>query len=89
MKKMLIGVLTAALLLCVAAAAAGPARGRNYIDADGDGVCDNFGYGGCAGSGFVAADGVGVCDNRGDGACGNREASHHAGRGGQQRHGCM
>ncbi len=38
---------------------------------------------------FVDADGDGVCDNRGDGACGNREASHHAGRGGQQRHGCM
>ena len=58
-----------------------------FVDADGDGVCDNRGDGACAG--FVDADGDGVCDNRGDGACGNREASHHAGRGGQQRHGCM
>ena len=60
-----------------------------FVDSDGDGVCDNYANGACAGAGFVDADGDGVCDNRGDGACGNREASHHAGRGGQQRHGCM
>ena len=58
MKKMLIGVLAAALLLCVAAAAAGPARGRNYIDADGDGVCDNW-----SGCGYTDANGDGICDN--------------------------
>ena len=47
--------------------------GRNFVDADGDGVCDNWGSGnqrlrtpGCGlsqGAGFVDADGDGVCDN--------------------------
>ena len=48
--------------------------GWNFVDADGDGVCDNRGSGnqrlrtpGCRlghGMGFVDADGDGVCDNR-------------------------
>lgn len=38
----------------------------NYIDANGDGICDN--YGGCRGGNcyskyYVDADGDGVCDN--------------------------
>lgn len=41
----------------------------NYVDADGDGVCDNRGSGQGAGQGqganYVDADGDGVCDNRG------------------------
>lgn len=59
------------------------ACGRAFVDADGDGVCDNFGNGRCAG--YVDADGDGVCDNyaagngcgrvfvdeNGDGVCDN------------------
>ena len=51
--------------------------GWNFVDADGDGVCDNWGSGnqrlrtpGCGlgqGAGFVDADGDGVCDNWGSG----------------------
>lgn len=45
---------------------------RGYVDADGDGVCDNYGSGYCGnGAGYVDADGDGVCDNRGSGYCGN------------------
>ncbi len=43
---------------------ANAARG-GYVDADGDGVCDNRVDGRAAGSGYVDADGDGVCDNRG------------------------
>ncbi len=44
-----------------------------YVDADGDGVCDNYaerggnGYGNGNGGGYVDADGDGVCDNYGTG----------------------
>ena len=47
-----------------------------YVDADGDGVCDNYatragsGYGrgnGVPGSNYVDEDGDGVCDNAGSG----------------------
>lgn len=42
--------------------------GVNYVDADGDGICDNYdgtsnGYGNGCGAGYVDADGDGVCDN--------------------------
>ncbi len=52
-------------------------QGACYVDADGDGVCDNYGSGagctqsgGCGGQGacYVDADGDGVCDNCGSGA---------------------
>lgn len=57
---------------------AGPRNGRNFVDADGDGICDNYGSNGCGngycngngngycngnGNGYVDADGDGVCDN--------------------------
>lgn len=49
---------------------AGPRNGRNFVDADGDGICDNYGSNGngygngyCNGNGYVDADGDGVCDN--------------------------
>ena len=48
MKRVFTGILTAALavLLCAATAfAAGPRCGRYYVDADGDGICDNYGTG--------------------------------------------
>ena len=43
----------------------------NYIDANGDGVCDNWGTdaGGNGGS-FVDANGDGICDDYGTGSCG-------------------
>ena len=75
MKKTVFGVLAMVLVvsLCAATAfAAGPRCGRYYVDADGDGVCDNIGSR-CA---YVDADGDGVCDN-----CGARHG-HWAGCGG-------
>ena len=53
----------------------GGADGARYVDADGDGICDNIGT--CPG--FVDADGDGVCDNLG--GCGR-------GRGGRGCGGC-
>ncbi len=64
-------------LFCTTVSAACPGNGRNYVDADGDGICDNYGYGcgnryGCGNNyrrgygcsrGYVDADGDGVCDN--------------------------
>ena len=65
MKKSLLGVLSTAIVLSVCATtafAAGPGRGRHFVDADGDGICDNYssgqgwgcGRGGhcCRGNGF-------------------------------------
>lgn len=75
MKRVLTGILTAVLAvsLCAATAfAAGPRCGRYYVDADGDGVCDNIGSR-CV---YVDADGDGICDN-----CGARHG-HWAGCGG-------
>lgn len=62
MKKVLLGVLSTAIVLSMCATgafAAGPGCGRYFADADGDGVCDNAG-GRCA---YVDADGDGICDN--------------------------
>ena len=78
MKKRIMAILVAAVL-CMGATGALAAYGRGYVDADGDGVCDNAGTG-CgmygAGRGYVDADGDGVCDNAGMG-CG----MYGAGRG--------
>lgn len=76
-KKAAVGVLAAAMVLSTGVAtafAAGPGCGRNFVDADGDGICD---YAGC-GRNFIDADGDGVCDNYGD--CDNYGMRH--GRGG-------
>ena len=43
---------------------------REYVDVDGDGICDNAGNGNCGGR-YVDADGDGICDNAGAGYCGN------------------
>ncbi len=75
MKRVLTGILTAALAvsLCAATAfAAGPRCGRYYVDADGDGVCDNIGSQ-CA---YVDADGDGLCD-----LCGAEHGSCPTGKG--------
>lgn len=76
MKRVLTGIVATALVLSLgvtSAFAAGWGHGLNYVDADGDGVCDN-----CTGGGryFVDADGDGVCDNYAGGGRG-------AGRGGR------
>ena len=62
MRKALLGVVAAAIILSlgsVSAFAAGPGGGRYFVDTDGDGICDNAG-GRCA---YVDADGDGICDN--------------------------
>ena len=62
--KLVAGILIAALVatsIGVAAARYGPENGARYVDADGDGVCDNIGER----PEFVDADGDGVCDNQG------------------------
>ena len=64
MKRALTGILTVmlAVSLCAATAfAAGPRGGRYYVDADGDGICDNADSR-CA---YVDVDGDGICDNCG------------------------
>lgn len=91
MRKLLTGLITAALIIscatfsasarhgCRAAdtvcggfrAGCGPAaclsqqrvRAHHCVDADGDGICDNYDPNRCPGGGFVDADGDGVCDN--------------------------
>lgn len=99
MKKMRIVALSAAVVLTLGITTAFAAGGRNYVDANGDGVCDNYGTG--RGAYYVDADGDGVCDNRGanclyvdadgDGVCDNYGTGlgggHHGGRWGGGR-GC-
>ena len=54
MKKAFLGVLSAAVVLsmCMATAfAAGPGRGRYFVDADEDGICDNYASGQSVGYG--------------------------------------
>lgn len=52
-KKVLAGVLAVTLLLPIgttSAFAATPGQGRNFVDEDGDGICDNYVYGRCQGN---------------------------------------
>lgn len=50
-----------------------------FVDADGDGICDNYASAGCGYCGascqFVDADGDGICDNYVSGNCGYCGAS--------------
>lgn len=80
MKKALLGVLSTAIVfsMCATTAfAAGPGGGRYFVDADGDGICDNCEAYHWCGDNFVDIDGDGVCDNyaagqgRGTGRGGN------------------
>jgi len=62
--KLVAGILIAALVatsIGVAAARYGTDSGVRYVDANGDGVCDNIGER----PGYVDEDGDGVCDNQG------------------------
>lgn len=80
--KKFVAILTMALIfsMCgITTDAAGPMNGRNFTDANADGIYDNYGYGygcgqrpGCGygrgqgfgcGKGYVDADADGICDN--------------------------
>lgn len=64
MRKVLLGALAAVIVLLAnvgTAFAAGAGCGRYFVDANGDGVCDNAGSI-CT---YADADGDGVCDNCG------------------------
>ena len=79
-KKIISAALTLALVLAVCITGAFAAHGgfwrgsgtclsggQNFVDEDGDGVCDNWtGSGRCGnGQGFIDQDGDGLCDNCG------------------------
>lgn len=64
MKKTLVGILTAAMVLFVGAAgafAAGKGTGSNFVDADDNGICDRA-ESICR---YVDADNDGICDHCG------------------------
>ena len=65
MKKIRIAAIAAAIVLALGVTTAFAAGGRNFVDANGDGICDNRGTG--RGCWYVDADGDGVCDNYGSG----------------------
>ena len=82
MKKIIIFVslIVVVLVIGTAAAFAGDGfHGRNFTDANGDGVCDNYVTGQC-GAGFTDADGDGICDNR-ENDCGAHLYHHGSGHG--------
>ena len=93
MKKALFRVLATVIVLAAVvttALAVGPGGGRSFVDADGDGVCDNCVPGqGCGlgcGAGFVDADGDGICDNYATGrGCGSHGGCGNGFRGGRGR----
>ena len=56
MRKTFVGVITAVMVLSIGATSAfaiGSGTGRNYVDADGDGVCDNAAAGQARGKGAL------------------------------------
>lgn len=100
MRKTFVGILAAIIVSSFAttsasAASLGIGCSGNFVDADGDGVCDNYmagqakgyrqgkGLRGACGRNFADADGDGVCDNYIIGqAGGNRqECGFRGGRG--------
>ena len=73
MKKVLIGTLAVVLVLTAMTAgalAAGRGHASRFVDADGDGICDNYGSD-CRGSGCGSGWGRGSCHGGG---------RHHGGR---------
>lgn len=78
MRKTLLSALglVLALSMCATIAfAAGPGRGRNFVDTDGDGICDNCGsyhWCGMAGTGQGSGYDRGCQGGRGNGFRGGR-----------------
>lgn len=78
MKKTVVGILAAIMalsIITISALAAGNGNGRNFVDSNSDGVCDNLEPGICRGQNFVDLNGDGICDNLGQGkgrGCGLR-----------------
>lgn len=77
LKKTVLGILAASMVLSTGTATTFAAKtgcGHYYVDANGDGICDNRGISKkeCLanhkkGQNFVDKDGDGICDNRGNG----------------------
>ena len=80
MRKFKTGIVVMAAVLCMSGMTAFAAEdvtvyagcgycgaSCQFVDADGDGICDNYAAGGCGYCGascqFVDADGDGICDN--------------------------
>lgn len=92
MRKKLIGVLAAALVLSagsMSVSAAGRCHGSadrvcvqcSFVDDDGDGICDNCN--------FTDADGDGICDNNNGTGCRSRHGARSGCRSGHSaRTGC-
>ena len=77
MKKIITLTIVTTLVLTMGSTSVFAAsRGENFVDKDGDGVCDNIGSGN--GGYFVDKDGDGVCDNIGRG---NGRQNNGKGRG--------
>ena len=84
MKKWWIVGTVLVLVLCMGVSGVFAVERRHgFADADGDGVCDNYGAGGR----FADADGDGVCDNYGAGG-GNRYGKN-GGKGCGRGKGCQ
>lgn len=90
MKKLFVGIITAALIISVvviSAFSADTGRRNRFVDADGDGVCDNRGVScqykeenGKHCGNFTDEDGDGVCDNRGTSCQHREEKGRHCGK---------
>ncbi len=72
--KRFVTALTMAAVLSVCSttvSAAAPVNGQNYVDADGDGICDNYatgcGYGNGCGTGYGCGNGYGYGNGCGNG----------------------
>ena len=71
--KKTLAMLVAVMMLCALSVAAyaeepnGRGQSVGFVDEDGDGVCDNFGFG--RGSGQRRGQGAGFVDEDGDGVC--------------------
>lgn len=78
MKKRIVAMLVA-VVLCMGVTGALAAYGRGYVDADGDGVCDNAGVG-CGLYGM----GRGYVDRRTATACATTRATGHTALGAER-----
>ena len=81
MKKIMVGILTSALIFAISASsafAAAPEKRDNFADANEDGICDNYNGIGGNGTGVVDQDNDGVCDNRGNGGRGQENHRNFA-----------